>query len=111
MVPVCSPGFFASVVKRPRNPADLLDLSLLHDAERQDWVLWFQAQAVGEPSQAVSCCISFYDAADPCRRIGSWAWLVCPRLTPDQPKIVASREWLIEQGRQIKPRTRRRHSR
>jgi LysR family transcriptional regulator, glycine cleavage system transcriptional activator len=144
MVPVCSPGFLASLVKRPSNPADLRDLPLLHDAERQDWALWFQAQAVSELAQAVSGGISFDDqmllihAAASGQGIAlvtetlarseldrgtlvrvldvDWPqefayWLVCPRPTSDQPKIVAFREWLIEQGRQVKPRTRRRYSR
>lgn len=28
-------------------------------------------------------------------------WLVCPRATADQPKIVAFRDWLLEEGRRI----------
>ena len=34
------------------SPADLLGLPLLHDAERQDWALWFQAQDVADLGQA-----------------------------------------------------------
>ena len=139
MVPVCSPDFLASLVKRPRNPAHLRDLPLLHDAERQDWALWFQTQGVGELDQAVSSGISFDDqmllirAATSSQGIAlvtetlarpeldrgslvrvldiGWPqefayWLVCPRATADQLKIVAFREWVIEQGRQLKPRER-----
>ena len=45
----------------PQRPADLLGLTLLHDAERQDWALWFQAQGVADISQAASSGISFDD--------------------------------------------------
>ena len=62
MVPVCSPHFLASLAKRrPRRPADLLGLSLLHDAERQDWALWFQAQGVADLDHTASNGISFDD--------------------------------------------------
>jgi len=137
MVPVCSPGFLASLVKRPRNPADLRDLPLLHDAGRQDWALWFQAQGVGELGQAASGGISLDDqmllihAAASGQGIAlvtetlarreldrgslvrvldlGWPqefayWLVCPRATADQRKIVVFREWLMDQGRQVKRR-------
>jgi LysR family transcriptional regulator, glycine cleavage system transcriptional activator len=62
MVPVCSPRHLASLAKRkPRRPADLLGLTLLHDAERQDWALWFQAQDVLDLGQIASSGISFDD--------------------------------------------------
>ena len=62
MVPVCSPRFLASLAKRrPRRPADLLGLSLLHDADRQDWALWFQAQGVADLGHTASNGISFDD--------------------------------------------------
>jgi LysR family glycine cleavage system transcriptional activator len=62
MIPVCSPRFLASLAKqRPRRPADLLGLALLHDAERQDWALWFQAQGVADVDHAASSGISFDD--------------------------------------------------
>lgn len=32
MIPVCGPGFLTSLPRRPRQPADLLGLPLLHDA-------------------------------------------------------------------------------
>ena len=28
-------------------------------------------------------------------------WLVCPRATADQPKIVAFRDWLLAEGRRV----------
>ena len=28
-------------------------------------------------------------------------WLVCPRATADQPKIVAFRDWLMAEGRRV----------
>ena len=62
MIPVCSPRFLASLDDRePQCPADLLGLPLLHDAERQDWALWFQAQDVADLGQAASSGISFDD--------------------------------------------------
>jgi LysR family glycine cleavage system transcriptional activator len=62
MIPVCSPRFLASLAKRrPQRPADLLGLALLHDAERQDWALWFQAQGVADLGHAASSGISFDD--------------------------------------------------
>jgi hypothetical protein len=39
----------------------LLGLPLLHDAERQDWALWLQAQDVADLGQAASSGISFDD--------------------------------------------------
>jgi LysR family glycine cleavage system transcriptional activator len=145
MVPVCSPGLLASLAKRPHQPADLRDLPLLHDAERQDWALWFQAQGVGEPGHAVSRGISFDDQMLQLRGAASgqgialvtealarseldrgslvrvldvaWPqefsyWLVGPRATAEQPKIVAFREWLINEGRQrVHPASRARRRR
>ena len=62
MIPVCSPSFLATLAKHaPRQPADLLSLPLLHDAERQDWALWFQAQGVSEVTQAALGGIRFDD--------------------------------------------------
>ena len=115
-------------------PADLLGLPLLHDAERQDWALWFQAQGVADLGHAASSGISFDDQtlliraaasdqgialvtetlARPELEQGSlvrvldvaWPqefsyWLVCPRATADQPKIVAFRDWLLAEGRRV----------
>jgi LysR family glycine cleavage system transcriptional activator len=61
MVPVCSPHLLATLAGSPRQPADLLGLPLLHDAERQDWALWFQAQDVADLGHAASRGISFDD--------------------------------------------------
>jgi LysR family transcriptional regulator, glycine cleavage system transcriptional activator len=135
MVPVCSPRYLASLANRkPRRPADLLGLDLLHDAERQDWALWFQAQGVLDLDQIASSGISFDDQTLLIRAAAShqgialvtetlarseldrgalvrvlnvaWPqefsyWLVCPRATADQPKIVAFRDWLLKEGRAI----------
>jgi LysR family glycine cleavage system transcriptional activator len=134
MIPVCSPRFLASLgQRRPRSAADLLDLPLLHDAERQDWALWFQTQGVDDAGRA-SGGISFDDQmlligaavshqgialvtetlARPelnhgrlvCVLDVAWPqefayWLVCPRATAHQPKIVAFRDWLFAEGRQV----------
>lgn len=133
MIPVCSPHFLASLGESvPRRPADLLALPLLHDAERQDWALWFQAQDVADLGQAASSGISFDDqmlliraaASDQgialvtetlarpeldhgtLRRVLDVAWpqefaywLVSPRATAEQPKIVAFRDWLLAEGK------------
>src|SRR5215469_2041431 len=48
MIAVCSPRFLASLARKPARPADLAALPLLHDAVRQDWTLWFQAQGVAD---------------------------------------------------------------
>jgi LysR family glycine cleavage system transcriptional activator len=61
MIPVCSPRLLASLPERPRRPADLLGLPLLHDLERQDWALWFQGQGVADIGHTVSSGISFDD--------------------------------------------------
>jgi LysR family glycine cleavage system transcriptional activator len=61
MVPVCSAQFLASLPRRPRHPIDLIDLPLLHDAERQDWALWFQAQGVPDAGHVAARGISFDD--------------------------------------------------
>jgi LysR family transcriptional regulator, glycine cleavage system transcriptional activator len=61
MIPVCSPRLLASLPERPRQPVDLLRLPLLHDAERQDWALWFQGQDVADIGHAASSGISFDD--------------------------------------------------
>src|SRR5262249_23239033 len=39
----------------------LVDLPLLHDAERQDWALWFQAHGVTDIAQTTLGGISFDD--------------------------------------------------
>ena len=135
MIPVCSPRFLASLRRhRPQHPADLLGLTLLHDAERQDWALWFQAQDVADLGHAASSGISFDDQMLLIRAAAShqgvalvtetlarpeldqgglvrvldvaWPqefsyWLVCPRATADQPKIVAFRDWLLAEGRRV----------
>jgi LysR family glycine cleavage system transcriptional activator len=131
MVPVCGPHFLATLPHKPRRPADLLELALLHDASRQDWPLWFQAQGVTDVSHAASSGISFDDQTLLIRAAASdqgtalvtdtlaraeldhgtlvrvldvaWPqefayWLVCPRATADQPKIVAFRDWLVSES-------------
>lgn len=130
MITVCSPRFLAGLPRRPQTPADLLHLSLLHEAERQEWALWFQAQGVTDVAHSAPSGISFDDQmlliraaasdqgialvtetlARPDLDSGSlvrvlnvaWPqefsyWLVCPRATAEQPKIVAFRDWLISQ--------------
>jgi LysR family glycine cleavage system transcriptional activator len=134
MIPVCSPRFLAALAARPGHPAHLLGLPLLHDAERQDWALWFQAQEVADLGHAASGGISFDDQTLLIRAAAShqgialvtetlarpeleqgglvraldvaWPqefayWLVCPRATADQPKIVAFRDWLMAEGRRV----------
>ncbi len=135
MIPVCSPGFLASVgAAKPNTPADLLRLPLLHDAERQDWALWFQAQDVADITEAALSGVSFDDQslliaaatsgqgvalvtevlARPELARGTlvqvlpveWPqefayWLVGPRATADQPKIIAFRDWLLEEARRV----------
>jgi LysR family transcriptional regulator, glycine cleavage system transcriptional activator len=61
MVPVCSPGFLAGLTAPPRGPADLARLPLLHDADRQEWPLWFQAHGVTEAGAGALDGISFDD--------------------------------------------------
>jgi LysR family transcriptional regulator, glycine cleavage system transcriptional activator len=61
MIPVCSPDFFKTQQHKPRQPADLLDLPLLHDAERQDWALWFRTQGIADLPQAALRGASFDD--------------------------------------------------
>lgn len=61
MVAVCSPRLLASLRRRPARPADLVGLPLLHDAERQDWALWFQAQGVIDVGHTAANGISFDD--------------------------------------------------
>jgi LysR family transcriptional regulator, glycine cleavage system transcriptional activator len=135
MIPVCGPGFLAALAhRRPRLPGDLLGLTLLQDAERQDWALWFQAQGVASLTHVALSGVSFDDQTLLMRAAASdqgialvtetlarpelergalvrvldvaWPqefayWLVCPRVTADQPKVVAFREWLLEEGRRI----------
>jgi LysR family transcriptional regulator, glycine cleavage system transcriptional activator len=114
---------------------DLLGLPLLHDAERQDWALWFQAQDVADLGHAASSGISFDDQMLLIRAAAShqgialvtetlarpelehgglvrvldvaWLqefsyWLVGPRVTADQPKILAFRDWLLAEGRRVR---------
>jgi LysR family glycine cleavage system transcriptional activator len=132
MIPVCSRRFLASLPHRPRTPSDLRGLSLLHDAERQEWALWFQAQGVADVGQGAASGISFDDQMLLIRAAASdqgialvtetlarpeldkgtlvrvlnvaWPqefsyWLVSPRATAEQPKIVAFRDWLLSEGR------------
>ena len=54
----CSPR---TGIARLRQPADLLGLPLLHDGERQDWALWFQAHGVSDLGHIASSGISFDD--------------------------------------------------
>jgi LysR family transcriptional regulator, glycine cleavage system transcriptional activator len=134
MIPVCGPGFLATMARKAKRPADLLGLKLLQDADRQDWALWFQAQGVEDITQTGLDGISFDDQTLLMRAAASdqgvalvtetlalpeldsgnlvrvldvaWPqefayWLVCPRSNADQPKTVAFRDWLLEEGRQI----------
>jgi LysR family glycine cleavage system transcriptional activator len=141
MVPVCSKELLALHGNaRPRQPIDLLRLPLLHDGERQDWALWFQAQGVADTGHVASSGISFDDqtlliraasshqgvalVSEPLARPeleqgrlvrvlnAAWPqefsyWLVCPRATAEQPKIVAFRDWLLAEGRSINASARR----
>jgi LysR family transcriptional regulator, glycine cleavage system transcriptional activator len=61
MIPVCGPGYLAAIGRAAKQPADLLALRLLQDAERQDWALWFQAHGVEDISHAALDGISFDD--------------------------------------------------
>jgi LysR family glycine cleavage system transcriptional activator len=61
MIPVCSPNFLASLPAPPRVPADLARLRLLHDADHQEWPLWFQAHGVSDSGPAALDGISFDD--------------------------------------------------
>jgi len=61
MIPVCSPDFFKTLPRKPRQAADLLDLPLLHDAERQDWALWFRTQGIADLPQTALRGASFDD--------------------------------------------------
>lgn len=45
LVPVASPALLA-VHERPSQPADIVNLPLLHEAARADWRLWLDAQGV-----------------------------------------------------------------
>ena len=113
---------------------DPTGLSLLHDAERQEWALWFQAQGVADAGHGAASGISFDDQMLLIRAAASdqgialvtetlarpeldkgtlvrvlnvaWPqefsyWLVSPRATAEQPKIVAFRDWLLSEGRRI----------
>jgi LysR family transcriptional regulator, glycine cleavage system transcriptional activator len=144
MIPVCSPRFLASLGdRRPRTPADLIDMPLLHDGDRQDWALWFQAQDVVDLGSAASSGISFDDQTLLIRAAAShqgialvtetlvraelnqgglvraldvaWPqefayWLVYPKATADQPKIVAFRVWLISERARPARRAARAHT-
>jgi LysR family glycine cleavage system transcriptional activator len=133
MIAVCSPWFLQALRERaPRRPADLLGLPLLHDAERQDWALWFQAHGVTDLGHAAAGGVSLDDqmllirAAESGQGIAlvsealaraelaegrlaraldvDWPqefayWLVSPRVTSEQPKIMAFRDWLLAERR------------
>jgi len=45
LIPVCSKAFLRGR-PRPTRAEDLALLPLLHDAQRRDWALWFQAHGV-----------------------------------------------------------------
>lgn len=60
-IPVCSPGFLAGLPAPPRHPADLARLRLLHDADREEWPLWFRAHGVADAGPAALDGISFDD--------------------------------------------------
>ena len=61
MIPVCGPALLGTLPRKPRQPADLLSLPLLHDAERQDWALWFRTQGIADMPQATLRGASFDD--------------------------------------------------
>jgi LysR family glycine cleavage system transcriptional activator len=60
-IPVCSPGFLAELPASPLVAADLARLPLLHDADRQEWPLWFQAHGVADAGHAALDGIGFDD--------------------------------------------------
>ena len=47
LIPVAAPGLAARFAT-PRTPADLTRWPHVHDADRKDWHLWFQAQAIDD---------------------------------------------------------------
>jgi LysR family transcriptional regulator, glycine cleavage system transcriptional activator len=50
LIPVCSRALFRSH-PRPTRAEDLVSMPLLHDADRKDWALWFEAHGVHPMSQ------------------------------------------------------------
>jgi LysR family glycine cleavage system transcriptional activator len=62
LMPVCSPALLAALgVDKPARAEDLARLPLLHDAQRQDWALWFQAQGVEAVARGAMSGPSFDD--------------------------------------------------
>ena len=47
LIPVAAPGLAARFAT-PRTPADLTRWPHVHDADRKDWHLWFQAQGIDD---------------------------------------------------------------
>jgi LysR family transcriptional regulator, glycine cleavage system transcriptional activator len=62
LIPVCSPGFLAAIGAAGLLAGrDLARLPLLHDGERQEWALWFQAQGIDDVARDVAAGPSFDD--------------------------------------------------
>jgi LysR family glycine cleavage system transcriptional activator len=61
LIPVASPDLLAPLDRHPRSPADLLDLPLLHGADRQEWAFWFEAHGIADPGPAIARGSSFDD--------------------------------------------------
>lgn len=62
LIPVCSPALLAARrIDRPLPAEDVTHLPLLHDAQRQDWALWFQAQGVESVARGAMSGPSFDD--------------------------------------------------
>src|SRR5207248_1299170 len=62
LMPVCSPALRVALgIDKPVRAEDLARLPLLHDAQRQDWPLWFQAQGVESVPRGAMSGPSFDD--------------------------------------------------
>lgn len=61
LIPVASPKLLASPERCSLSPTGLLELPLLHGADRQEWALWFESQGISDPGPAIARGSSFDD--------------------------------------------------
>jgi LysR family glycine cleavage system transcriptional activator len=105
-IPVCSPRLLEGDIPL-RVPADLCRHTLLHhtapyqDDSYPDWRMWLQAAAlVGDV--LVADDIAAGRLARPFQLsfpVNFAYYIVCPLVSAERPRVVAFREWLLEEAR------------
>ena len=127
LFPVCSPRLMSGR-NRIAKPSDLLKFPLLHLEDRKAWSNWFDAAGVdaemshglvlNRASMLIDAAVNGQGVALARTALAAWDlingrlvkpfdlalklskiyWIVCPKATSMQPKIVTFRDWLLAEA-------------